>query len=672
MAIASNIQDLVKELTPATNGKPKTYTAEVSHTDEEGIVWVRLPGAEQDTPTASTSSEVKMGDTVTVEWRNNKLYIAGNYTNPSAGVERVANVEHTASDAVTDAKTAKVLAESARESAEQAITIAGDTEQHFWFTETGTDTGAHITETTQEDFLADPTNGGSNLLARSNGIAVRDGLDELASFSASGASIGQDGELRFFVTPSSIALENDDDEPIFSVFEDAAGKIVRPAVVATFADPTDVSTTTYTISDSITTSGAVAVFFETGNDQYALDSTLATTTVTAGSGVTVALTQAGVAYCQGLMTESEASGVLSAEYYITHYDKALLEMVGSISVDGVGDIIGVTNTSWTAANSTDTFIGADNTATGKGIRVGVGTGGQNRGLYDKTLERWIIYNNADGKTIVNGNNVVLSASGNLAFDGYMVLRTNNKSIYLTDAQAKARPIMYINANNAFVLGYGLYSANKGTTYLYGYDSINLRTNGSVTSNAPIEESGSAPRVELTSDSSGETLRVLSNSNGNKGLYNPDASTWLIRADSGFSNLYLGQEPILGDHSSPIGTVKRAYLASSRSINDETATAICSITLEKGVWMVIGYVRFPANSTGARRANISTTSGATDLQNQQHAGGIVMQMQVIYSATVTSTSQVFYLNAYQSSGAQMTLPAGTANGYINGMVATRIA
>lgn len=73
--------------------------------------------------------------------------------------------------------------------------IASDTNQYFWFNGTGTDTGAHISEVPQDEFT-DPTSAsyhtGGNLLARSNGIAVRDGLDELATFSATGAQIGKD------------------------------------------------------------------------------------------------------------------------------------------------------------------------------------------------------------------------------------------------------------------------------------------------------------------------------------------------------------------------------------------------------------------------------------------------------------------------------------------------
>ena len=71
----------------------------------------------------------------------------------------------------------------------EAKQIAGNTNQYFWHTETGTDTGAHITEVTQEEFLQDPTNGGGNLLARSNGIALRNGLIELATLRQSGLDV---------------------------------------------------------------------------------------------------------------------------------------------------------------------------------------------------------------------------------------------------------------------------------------------------------------------------------------------------------------------------------------------------------------------------------------------------------------------------------------------------
>lgn len=536
----NKIEDLVKEIAPAKEERPKTYTAEVSHTDEEGVVWVRLPGADQDTPTASTSAEVKMGDTVTVEWRNNKLYIAGNYTNPSAGVTRVRKAEQTAEKAMSDAETAQAAADSAQEAATQAITIAGDTDQHFWFTETGADTGAHITEATQEDFLADPTNGGGNLLARSNGIAVRDGLAELASFSASGAQIGREHEVRFFVTRESIALENDDDDAIFSVVEDAAGTITRSAVVATFADPSDVSTTTYTVSDSITASGAVAVFFETNGIQYTLDSTLATAIATAGSGVTIALTQDGVDYCQGLMTETATSGVLSIDYYITHYDKALMDMTGAMSVVGAGNIIKVTNNEWTSSKMSNTYIGAVNSNSGKSVYFGIGAGGQNRGIYDKTNDKWMIYTDAQGVTTVMGK--------------------------------------------------------------------------AVKTDSPLTVAG---------------------------------------------------------HSSPIGTLLTTHLASAKSVQPSTGTALCSITLPAGTWTLVGYVEFPPNATGVRAINLHTTSGSTFRQVQVNAANGYTTLETTITAQI-ATNTTYYLNCWHNSSTALTMPVGTAGGLTNGIRAIRIA
>ena len=90
MVESNAIRELVGALSPDDEKKKSdTYSAVVSHIDEEGTVWVILAGSDKETPTASTSTEVKRGDAVTVSWRDNKLYIGGNYSNPSAGVGTV-------------------------------------------------------------------------------------------------------------------------------------------------------------------------------------------------------------------------------------------------------------------------------------------------------------------------------------------------------------------------------------------------------------------------------------------------------------------------------------------------------------------------------------------------------------------------------------------------------
>lgn len=84
------VQEFVKAIKEEPQDTNKTYNATVSKVDGEGVVWVNIHGSEKETPTSSTSTEVKRGDSVTVNWRNNKLYIGGNYSNPSAGMETVA------------------------------------------------------------------------------------------------------------------------------------------------------------------------------------------------------------------------------------------------------------------------------------------------------------------------------------------------------------------------------------------------------------------------------------------------------------------------------------------------------------------------------------------------------------------------------------------------------
>ena len=81
----SAIKELVDSIKTPEADTNQVYSAIVSRVDREGVVWVFVAGSDKETPTASTSAEVKSGDIVTVQWRNNKLYIGGNYSDPSVG-----------------------------------------------------------------------------------------------------------------------------------------------------------------------------------------------------------------------------------------------------------------------------------------------------------------------------------------------------------------------------------------------------------------------------------------------------------------------------------------------------------------------------------------------------------------------------------------------------------
>ena len=162
---------------------------------------------------------------------------------------------------------------SVNDTATDAKAIADNTNQYFWHTSTGSDTGAHITEKTQEAFLADPANGGGNLLARSNGIAVRDGLEELARFGADGAQMGKDESARLVITSDSLVAYNGDSVPFFYVDYDGGQTteytdinkrmaLSRMFVKTSSSGPTYVPTETQTIqlSDYIGATATVLPF----------------------------------------------------------------------------------------------------------------------------------------------------------------------------------------------------------------------------------------------------------------------------------------------------------------------------------------------------------------------------------------------------------------------------
>ena len=79
--------------------------------------------------------------------------------------------------------------------------------QYFWTEESGDDAGAHITEKPKDEFLTDPKNGGGNLLARTDGITIRNGLTDLASFKAEKATLGTEEGTHLDITPRSMNLK---------------------------------------------------------------------------------------------------------------------------------------------------------------------------------------------------------------------------------------------------------------------------------------------------------------------------------------------------------------------------------------------------------------------------------------------------------------------------------
>lgn len=127
--MADYIEEFLEAMRPPEVKTNTTYSAVVSSIDDEGTIWVNVAGSNIETPTSTTSSEVSVGDYVNVKWRNNRLYIAGNISNPAAGVVRVDAVEKAATQARTAADSAVASAQVAQEAADRAIGYAEELEE---------------------------------------------------------------------------------------------------------------------------------------------------------------------------------------------------------------------------------------------------------------------------------------------------------------------------------------------------------------------------------------------------------------------------------------------------------------------------------------------------------------------------------------------------------------
>ena len=146
-----------------------------------------------------------------------------------------------------------------REKVIDTETIAGNTNQYFWFTETGTDTGAHITEIPQEEFT-DPNSenyhAGYNALFRSIGFAIRNGLVELATFSANSIRLGLASAKHILINTDGISLYSAANT-LLSSFTSGAVQLYVSGTLRTI-----LSTTGLTVYDD-TGVNAVAQFGET-------------------------------------------------------------------------------------------------------------------------------------------------------------------------------------------------------------------------------------------------------------------------------------------------------------------------------------------------------------------------------------------------------------------------
>lgn len=186
--ITNDIITSLRKSLQASDRKTSAYDTQATIRRIEGnTAWVHIPGGVDETPVQLTIN-AKEGDQVQVRVSGGRAFLVGNATAPPTDDSYAKRLGTLLSN---DISATKIVIKRVQRVVQIVKDIADNTNQYFWHTEEGDDTGAHITEKPQEEFLADPENGGGNLLARSNGIACRDGTEELAIFSIQGIRLGK-------------------------------------------------------------------------------------------------------------------------------------------------------------------------------------------------------------------------------------------------------------------------------------------------------------------------------------------------------------------------------------------------------------------------------------------------------------------------------------------------
>lgn len=110
-------------------------------------------------------------------------------------------------------------------------------------------------------------------------------------------------------------------------------------------------------------------------------------------------------------------------------------------------------------------------------------------------------------------------------------------------------------------------------------------------------------------------------------------------------------------TSDIGTQLRSN--GTTSVPSGAWTAVGSIPLTKGTWLITAFVQFPSNATGIRQMTLHTTSGSSSGQTSEYTdsngavSGAATRLRVVVQRAM-SASATMYINAYQNSGSAQTV------------------
>ena len=346
-------------------------------------------------------------------------------------------MELRAETSVFDDKLLKEDINNAQETADNAQVIAGTTAQYFWFLEeigsvpAGVGTGAHITNLTKEEFLSNPANGGGNLLARSNGIAIRDGLTELAYFSGTGAQIGKSNGYNSYFDAQSFQIRNG--STLLSKFTSNGVDI-------------------YLANDSINSVASFGTTARVGKTSAGYVS-IGTSSIDLYKGSTHLGQFSEYTSGTGQLT------IYGANNGGLHLYPALLELYGSDTFDNAWYTSSYIRFGKSSSNIQINAVGANDTFSALLIN--------SNGVSN-------FYLSVTGR--INASNYMSTSNG-------LYITTNNKAIYCKDTHSDDIDVLRLDSTNTLAIGYGLWNKNTSgyDTYVEGYN-VYLRARNKCYSN----------------------------------------------------------------------------------------------------------------------------------------------------------------------------------------------
>lgn len=171
-----------------------------------------------------------------------------------------------------------------------------------------------------------------------------------------------------------------------------------------------------------------------------------------------------------------------------------------------------------AAGAVDIGVELKNTTTGKGVAFIVGKETNNRGLFDRSGNTWMIYADKDNKVVMNGTATTAKSV------------SNSLTVQLNGGSTEGTNKFTFNGSAAKTVNITPSSIGaSATSHTHNYLPL---TGGSMTGNINISGKDKDTGVIITNSSTSKKVGLtIGNGNNNRGVYDFNGNRWMIYADS---------------------------------------------------------------------------------------------------------------------------------------------